>query len=66
MTYLIYLIYATMGGPNQVFRASASPAWLGSPTHATYPSGRISTAVGALTGPITGSSQAPSNVAWTS
>ena len=28
--------------PNQVVSASASPGWVGSPTQATYPSGRIS------------------------
>lgn len=47
------------GGPNQVVKASASPCCLRSPTHATYPSGRINTAVGAETTPTAGSSHAP-------
>ena len=54
--------YAAAGGPNQVVSASARPGWVGSPTQATYPSGRISTAVGAGTVPIAGSSHAPSYV----
>jgi low temperature requirement protein LtrA len=52
--------YAEAGGPNQVVSAPASPASVPSPTQATYPSGRISTAAGAVTAPITGSSQTPS------
>ena len=51
--------YAAAGGPNQVVSASASPCWVSSPTQATYPSGRIKTAVGAVTGPIAGSSHVP-------
>jgi hypothetical protein len=61
--------YAAAGGPNQVVSASASPDWVGpSPTQATYPSGRISTDVGAGTAPITGSSHRPSclaSMSWT-
>src|SRR6185503_5682492 len=45
--------------PNQVVRASRRPASVPSPTHATYPSGRINTAVGADTAPSTGSSHTP-------
>src|SRR6266851_5527143 len=48
--------YAAAGGPNQVVSAPASPSRVGSPTQATYPSGRINTAVGAVTGPRAGSS----------
>lgn len=51
--------YAASGCPNQVLSASASPRWVTSPTQATYPSGRINTAVGAVTTPIAGSSQVP-------
>jgi hypothetical protein len=51
--------YGAGGGPNQVVSASASPCCLRSPTHATYPSGRINTAVGAATTPTAGSSHAP-------
>lgn len=47
------------GGPNQVVSASRRPGSVPSPTHATYPSGRIKTALGAETVPSTGSSQAP-------
>ena len=54
--------YAAVGGPNQVVSASASPCWVTSPTHATYPSGRISTAVGAVTAPSAGSSHTPAYV----
>jgi hypothetical protein len=43
--------YAAAGGPNQVVSASASPRWVRSPTQATYPSGRINTAVGDVTPP---------------
>ena len=35
-----------LGGPNQVVSASRSPVSVPSPTQATYPSGRISTARG--------------------
>ena len=52
--------YAAVGGPNQVVSASASPSCVRSPTHATYPSGRISTAEGAATAPSAGSSHVPS------
>src|SRR5947208_15398938 len=45
--------------PNQVVSASRNPASVPSPTHATYPSGLISTASGAATWPRTGSSQSP-------
>lgn len=55
--------YAAVGGPNQVVRASASPSWVRSPTQATYPSGRINTAVGAVTAPSAGSSHAPTCLA---
>jgi len=41
--------------PNHLVSASKSPACVFSPTQATYPSGRINTAVGAVTAPITGS-----------
>src|SRR5829696_4564217 len=51
--------YAAVGGPNQVVSASGSPRWVRSPTQATYPSGRINTAVGAVTPPNTGSSHLP-------
>ena len=52
-----------IGGPNQVVSASASPRWVRSPTQATYPSGLIKTAVGAVTAPSAGSSHAPSYLA---
>ena len=55
--------YAAAGGPNQVVSASASPSWVRSPTQATYPSGRINTAVGAVTAPSTGSSHVPTYLA---
>jgi Ribbon-helix-helix protein, copG family len=51
--------YAAVGAPNQVVSASMSPGWVRSPTQATYPSGRINTAVGAVTDPSAGSSHAP-------
>ena len=51
--------YAAGGGPNQVVSASRSPRWVRSPTQATYPSGRINTAVGAVIAPSTGSSHLP-------
>src|SRR5919108_5690432 len=51
--------YAAAGGPNQVVNASGSPSSARSPTQATYPSGRINTAVRALTAPRTGSSHGP-------
>ena len=44
------------GDPNQVVSASRNPVSVPSPTQATWPSGRISTAVGAATSPSTGSS----------
>ena len=47
------------GDPNQLVSASRNPASVPSPTPATCPSGRISTAVGAVTVPSTGSSQTP-------
>ena len=43
--------------------ASASPCSGRSPTQATYPSGRINTAAGALTAPIAGSSHVPTYLA---
>ncbi len=52
--------YAAAGGPNQAASASKSSGCGASPAQATYPSGRINTAVGAGTMPSTGSSQAPS------
>ena len=52
--------------PHQVVSASANPDAVPSPTQATWPSGRTSTAAGAVTAPITGSSQAPSYDASTS
>ena len=58
--------YAAVGVPNQVVSASTSPGWVGSPTQATYPSGRINTAVGAVTAPSAGSSHVPLYVAWIS
>jgi hypothetical protein len=42
-----------------VVSASASPNWVRSPTQATYPSGRINTAVGAVTAPSAGRSHVP-------
>jgi len=51
--------YGAAGGPNQVVSASGRPTWVRSPTQATYPSGRINTAVGAVTKPSAGSSHAP-------
>jgi hypothetical protein len=51
--------HAQTGGPNQVVRASRSPWFVPSPTHATCPSGRINTAVGDATAPSTGSSHPP-------
>ncbi len=49
--------------PNQVFIASSRPSCVPSPTQATYPSGRISTADGAETGPSAGSSHGPAYLA---
>jgi hypothetical protein len=43
--------YAAAGDPNQVVSASVRSGWVRSPTQATYPSGRINTAVGADTKP---------------
>src|SRR5919202_5629413 len=51
--------YAAVGGPNQVLSASGSPRSVPSPTQTTYPSGRINTAVGAVTPPNAGSSHLP-------
>jgi hypothetical protein len=51
--------YLTAGDPNHLVNASASPCRVESPTQATYPSGRINTAVGAGTGPSAGSSHLP-------
>ncbi len=53
--------------PNQVVRASCNPVPVPSPTQATYPSGRISTAAGAVTEPRTGSSHGPpysASISW--
>src|SRR5207247_4727694 len=55
--------YAAVGGPNQVVSASTSPSWVRSPNQATYPSGRINTAVGAVTAPSAGSSHLPTYLA---
>ena len=52
-------LYAPADGPNQVVSASGSPRSVRSPTQATCPSGRINTAVGAVTAPKTGSSHVP-------
>lgn len=41
--------YVAIGDPNQLPSASARPSSVARPTQATYPSGRTSTAVGALT-----------------
>jgi hypothetical protein len=57
--------YAAAGGPNHVVSASASPSWVRSPTQATYPSGLVNTAMGAVTVPIAGSSQVPTYLAST-
>src|SRR5688572_8274944 len=46
-------------GPNQVVSAATSSCVVASPTQATCPSGRINTAAGAATSPITGSSTEP-------
>src|SRR5262249_17005048 len=51
--------YAVAGGPNQVVSASWRPTSDCSPTQATYPSGRINTAVEGGTVPTTGSSHTP-------
>src|SRR6185437_9686217 len=51
--------YAASAAPNHLVNASTSPLWDRSPTHATYPSGRINTAVGAGTTPSAGSSHVP-------
>src|ERR1700674_5258060 len=51
------------GDPNQVVSASRNPVSVPSPTQATYPSGRMSTAAGAATWPRTGSSQLPAYLA---
>src|SRR5437762_13488272 len=49
----------TVGDPNQVVSASVSPRCVWSLTQATHPSGRIKTAVSAVTAPSAGSSHAP-------
>jgi hypothetical protein len=46
--------------PNHMASATRAPASEPSPTHATYPSGRINTALGAVTTPSTGSSHSAS------
>src|SRR5436190_398560 len=51
---------ALSGYPNQVVSASLRSGWVSSPTQATYPSGRINTAVGADTKPNAGRSHGPS------
>src|SRR5215831_5493492 len=54
--------------PNQVVRASRNPVSVPSPTQATYPSGRITMATGALTEHRTGSSHGPpysASISWT-
>lgn len=51
--------YTAVGGPNHLPSVSTSPICICPPTQATYPSGRINTAVGAVTGPSAGSSQVP-------
>jgi len=56
--------YNAAGSPNQMVIASTSRCSFPSPTQATQPSGRINTAVGASTVPITGSSQGPSYLAF--
>lgn len=56
-SYPRYVVAA--GDPNQVVNASMSPCRVWSPTQATYPSGRINTAVGAVITPSAGSSHAP-------
>jgi hypothetical protein len=56
---LIPIASASHAEPNQVVSASGNPVSVPSPTQATCPSGRISTAVGAVTAPSTGSSQTP-------
>jgi UDP-glucose 4-epimerase len=57
--YLSPSTLSARNGPNQVVSASASPRCV-SPSHATCPSGRISTAATGVTDPIAGSSQRPS------
>jgi hypothetical protein len=51
--------YDRAGGPNQVVSASASLVLAALATHATYPSGWISTAVRAETAPSAGSCHEP-------
>jgi hypothetical protein len=55
--------YVAVGGPIQLVSASGSPGSVRSPTQPTYPSGRINTAVGAVTAPSTGSSHGPTYLA---
>src|SRR5262245_56896520 len=54
---------STVGGPNHVVSAAVSPDSVRSPTQATYPSGRINTAVGGVTVPTTGISHVPTYLA---
>ena len=54
-----------LGGPHHVVSASASCRGFRSPTHATCPSGRISTALGAVISPRAGSSHGPRTAAST-
>ena len=49
-----------VGRPNHLVSAAVRSDWVCSPAQATYPSGRIKSAVGAVTGPRTGSSHVPS------
>ena len=58
--------YVGVGSPNQVVSASGSLGSVRSPTQATCASGRINTAVGAVTSPSTGSSHTPTCAASTS
>ena len=51
--------YAAAAAPNHVASVRGSSGSARSPTHATCPSGRISTAGGASTAPMTGSSHTP-------
>src|SRR5438552_9562181 len=52
-------LQTAVGDPNQVVSASVSPRCVWSLTQATHPSGRIKTAVSAVTAPSAGSSHAP-------
>lgn len=57
------LAYHKVGGPNHLLIVSATPDQSNSPTQTTYPSGRINTALGAVTAPSAGRSHTPSNLA---